>query len=32
MNPSLGNFELMERPMPEPGEGEVLRCASSISA
>ena len=22
--PSLGNFELMEGPMPEPGEGEVL--------
>src|SRR5215831_4430175 len=22
--PSLGNFELTERPMPEPGEGEVL--------
>ena len=22
--PSLGNFELMEGPMPQPGEGEVL--------
>ena len=22
--PSLGNFELVERPIPEPGEGEVL--------
>ena len=22
--PSLGNFELTERPTPEPGEGEVL--------
>src|SRR5215470_923051 len=29
--PSLGNFELVERPLPEPGDGEVLMRTRYLS-